>query len=60
MPWPVILQLVLPYGIELVEYVVTLIQKEAKGTPITPDDWKGLAALHASKTAEQQLVDAEK
>lgn len=59
MPWPLVVQLVAPYGVELIEYVIGLVQKEAKGQPLTPADWKGLATLHASKTAEQQLVDAE-
>lgn len=58
MPWATLIQLVAPYGVDLIEYVVKLIVKESQGQPVTPDDWRGLAQLHASKSLSQAVRDA--
>lgn len=61
MAWAPLIQAVAPLGVDLVEFVIELIKKEATGEPITPSDWKNLIVLYASKTADQrfdELLDA--
>lgn len=58
MPWAVAFQLIAPYGVELIQMGLTLFAKELSGTPVTPEDWRGLAKVHAAKVAEQDLAEA--
>lgn len=56
--WTILLQSAAPLAIDLVGDIVTMIKKEASGTPLTPDDWNALTVKWGQKTAEQYLDEA--
>lgn len=53
--WTVLIQAAIPLGVDLVNEIIALIQKEASGKPLTPDDWNALSTKWGQKQASAYL-----
>jgi hypothetical protein len=56
-PWPVLIQVFAPYGIQAIEYLLSLFKKDIGGQPITPEEWQALVIKHV-QSPSKDLADA--